>query len=250
MKLSATLFSAAALAVLAGSSVSAHGALALALTGPTTQNYANGGGSGFGGVLGPATISFGSSGGNLDIGTSASSAALGGNIIVIMLDTRNGGIGDFEMNDTADGGRRAVSSPALNGFLNGPAGMTTYSAGSGGGIADFGLAIGSFGSVLFELVGGTNLNFVAFNAAQNISVPLAALGAPGTDDWYAYYTSDSQFLSNESLPASAAYNAGPNPGFTPGTYAVDNFNRFSVPAPGAAALLTLGTLAAARRRRN
>ncbi len=167
-----------------------------------------------------------------------------------MLDTRNGGITDFEMNDTADGGRRAVSSPALNALLNHPIGMTTYLPGSGGGTADFGLAIGSFGSVLFELVPGGNLNFVAFNAAQNISVSLAALGTPATVDFFAYYTSDTGFLSNESLPASAAFNAGGNPGFDPGVFSLADFNRFRVPAPGAAALLGLGTLALARRRRN
>ncbi len=81
MKLSATLFSAAAVAVLAGTSVSAHGALALSLTGPAPQNYSNGGGSGFGGVLGPSTLVMGASGGNLDVSTSVTAGALGNNII-------------------------------------------------------------------------------------------------------------------------------------------------------------------------
>ena len=250
MKSSATLLSAAALASVFVSAGAAHGGLALSLTGPATQAYSNGGGSGFGGVLGPSTLSFGASGGNLDIATSVSSGALGSNLIIIMLDTRNGGVADFEMNDTADGGRKGVSSPALNGILNHPVGMSTYLPGANGGVADFGLAIGNFGSVLFELVPGTNLNFVAFNGAQNISISLAALGAPATVDFFAYYTSDTQFLSNESLPASAGFNSGGNPGFGTGAFSVDNFNRFRIPAPGAAALLGLGALAGARRRRN
>lgn len=250
MKSSATLLNAAALAVVVLSAGAAHGALALSLTGPSTQAYANGGGSGFGGVLGPSTLSFGSSAGNLDITTNVTAGAFGSNLIIVMLDTRNGGVADFEMNDTADGGRKGVSSPALNGNLLHPIGMSSYAAGANGGVADFGLAIGNFGSVLFELVPGTNLNFIAFNGAQNISLSLAALGSPSTVDFFAYYTSDTQFLSNESLPASAGLNGGPNPGFSPGNFSVDNFNRFLVPAPGAAGLLGLGGLIVGRRRRN
>jgi MYXO-CTERM domain-containing protein len=248
MKSSVALFGSAALAAMVVSAGAAHGALALSLSGPSTQTYANGGGSGFGGTLGAGSVSFGASGGNLNV-TFTPGAALN-DIAVFILDTRNGGVGDFEMNDTADGGRAASSSPALNGFVNGPTDMNTYTPGSGGGVGDFALAIGNFGSVLFELVPGTNLNFVAFNAAPNISIPLSALGSPSTIDFYAYYTAGSQYLSNESLPASAALNSAGNHGFDAGTYSVDNFNRFEVPAPGAAALLGLGTLVAARRRRN
>ncbi len=245
-----SLLSAAGLAAAVMCVSSVQGALSLSLTGPATQNYTNGGGTGFGGVLGPATISFGNSGGNLNISTNATAGALGSNLFVIMLDTRNGGVADSEMNDTSDGGRRAVSSPAANGTLNHPLGMNTYLPGSGGGTADFGLAIGNFGSVLFELVPGGSLNFLVFNGAQNIAIPEAVIGSPSTVDWFAYYTSDTGFLSNETLPASPLFNGGGNPGFNTGAFSLENHNQYRVPAPGAVAMLGLGGLVAARRRRN
>lgn len=244
-----TLLSAAGLAAAVMCVSSVQGALSLSLTGPATQNYTNGGGTGFGGVLGPATISFGNSGGNLNISTNATAGALGGNLIVIMLDTRNGGFLDSEIDDTSDGGRRAVSSPALNGTLNHPTGMNTYLPGANGGVADYGLAIGDFGSVLFELVPGS-LNFLVFNGAQNIAIPEAVIGSPSTVDWFAYYTSNTAFLSNETLPGSPLFNGGGNPGFNTGAFSLENHNQYRVPAPAAAALLGLGGLAAARRRRN
>lgn len=242
---------AGAAAIVFVAAATSHAALALSLTGPATQNYGNGGGNGFGGTLGGATITMGSSSGNLDINFLPGGGL--NDLLVIRLDTRNGGVGDAQMDDQADGGRRASSSPIRDGFLNEPAGMTTYAAGSGGAVSDFALVIGNFGVVLFELFPTTtpgSLGFVSFNAGTSVSIPLATLGSPGTVDWFAYYTSDSTFLSNESMPASAALNGAGNPGFGPGTFSVDNFNRFVVPAPGAAALLGLGGLAAFRRRRN
>lgn len=235
---------------------SAFGALSQTLVGPTTQTYNNGGGSGFGGVLGvnptnsnTGAISMGVSGGNLDVSFAPANSL--NDLVVIRFDTRNGGIADTEMDDQADGGRRAASSGFGNGFLNEPFGMNTYTAGSGGGVSDFALVIGGFGSVLFELTAGNNLNFLIFNAAPNMSIPLATLGGPSVVDWFAYYTADSAFLSNESLPASPGYNAGGNFGFGNGTSTaqLENFNRFLVPAPGAAALLGLGGLLVGRRRR-
>ncbi len=237
----------ALIAIAAGSS---HGALAQTKTGPTPQTYTNGGGSGFGGTLGNGAISFGSTSGNLDINFTPGAAL--NDLVVIRLDTRNGGIGDSQMDDTADGGRRASSSPILNTFLNEPTGMNTYSAGSIGGVSDFAVVIGNFGVVVFELTSGTNLNFVSFNAGTSVSIPMGILGSPNTVDWFAYYTSDSAFASNESFPASGTYNGGANPGFgaTGTTFALADFNRYNIPAPGAAALLGLGGLAALRRRRN
>ncbi len=239
---------AALLAVAAGSS---QGALAQTKTGPTPQVYSNGGGSGFGGTLGASSISFGSSSGNLDINFTPGGAL--NDLVVIRLDTRNGGFGDAQMDDQGDGGRRASTSPIRDGFLNEPTGMSTYTAGSTGGVSDFALVIGNFGVVLFELGANTtpnSLNFISFNAGTSVSIPMGTLGSPNTVDWFAYYTSDSTFASNESFPASAGYNGGANPGFGPGTFSLADFNRYLVPAPGAAALLGLGALVGTRRRRN
>lgn len=218
---------------------------ALTQVGPSSQSFANGGGSGFGGTLGNGSIAFdASSGTNLLISLTPGNA-LNDNV-VIWLDTRNGGFKDSEMSDNADGGRRGSSNPILNGNLNFPGGMSSYAAGSGGGTADFALVIGNFGAVLFELNGGS-LNFQIFNGGTSMSIPLALLGNPGNVDWFAFYTADSAYASNESMPASG-FNAGGNLEQT-GNASFDNFNRYQIPTPGAAALLGLGGLAMARRRR-
>lgn len=218
---------------------------ALSKVGPSSQSFANGAGSGFGGTLGNGSVAFdASSGTNLNISFTAGSSL--NDLVVIWLDTRNGGFKDSEMSDTADGGRRASSSPIANGNLNFPGGMSSYLAGAGGGTADFALVFASFGAVLFELNTGS-LNFQIFNGGSSMSIPLSLLGNPNNVDWFAFYTSDSTFGSNESMPGST-FNGGGNLGFD-GNASFDSFNRYTVPTPGALALLGLGGLAASRRRR-
>lgn len=220
----------------------AEGALALSQTdGATPVSYSNGGGTGFGGTLGAGSFTFDANGANLDI-TFTVSGSYGSNIVALYLDTRAGGFSDATMNDTADAGRNVITNLGSSGDETFPTGMT-------GGLPDFGIAIGSFGTVLFELTGGS-LNFIAFNGTPGvISVPLASLGDPTTIDWFAALSSDTNFLSNESLPQDPALNGAGNPGFgATGTYS--EFNRFvTVPEPAAALLGSVGLLAILRRRR-
>lgn len=101
------------------------------MTGPATQNYTNGGGTNWRRAGSDDLVrKLWRQPEHLDQRDGGSS---GGNLIVIMLDTRiNGGFLDSEIDDTSDGGRRAVSSPALNGTLNHPTGMNTYLPGANG----------------------------------------------------------------------------------------------------------------------
>jgi hypothetical protein len=237
----------------AGLASSALAAPALTLNeGASPAVFANGAGSGFGGALGNGGISMDVVGTDLVISFSAG-GGLGDNIVGIFLDTRSGGFTDADMNDNADGGRRVISNLTRDINDNFPAGM---------GAPDFGLGIGGFGSVLFQLNAGSSdghLGFEIFNGASNITIPLALLGNPSQIDWFAALVSDSGYSSNESMPASPSLQANGNPGFgngefggqTPASGEVDytGFNRFVIPTPGAAALVGLGALVAGRRRR-
>jgi len=191
--------------------------------GATPAVFANGGGGGFGGTLGNGAITMDVVGANLNIAFIPGNAL--NDIVALYLDTKSGGFVDADMRDHADGGRTAISELTLTQNDVYPLRM----------LPDFGLAIGNFGSVLFELNAGNtdgHLNFQIFNPAPNISIPLALLGNPSYVDFFAGYTSGGGYNSNESLPGSAINGSG-NPGFgdgqfgglnTGGTY--NNFNRF------------------------
>jgi hypothetical protein len=186
--------------------------------------YANGGGGGFGGTLGNGAITMDVVGTNLNIGFIPGNAL--NDVVALYLDTKSGGFVDADMRDHADGGRTALSELTLTQNDSFPLHV----------LPDFGVAIGNFGSVLFELNAGNtdgHLNFQIFNPAPTISIPLALLGNPAYVDFFAGYASGGGYNSNESLPYSAPLQASGNPGFgdgqfgglfTGGTY--ENFNRF------------------------
>lgn len=216
-------------------------------------SYAGGGG-GFGGVIGGANS-------RLYVNSDSSSLFLGVQVgnnfndnIVVYFNTRNSGgfTSSTQMDDNADPGRGRSSDPA-----SGAGAVVNFPV-----AAHYSLVIGSFGAVMFELQGnGTQHAFKYFTNqftgnGQNFreyALSLAdlggALGSRDYIDFFALYTSDSGFMSNETIPAGAI-NAGSNPGFAEGaTINIENYNRFQIPAPGAAGLLGLAGLAAARRRR-
>ncbi len=240
----------AAIVALGSASVSSAALVLSQSDGASPKIYANGGGSGFGGTLGAGSISMDASGGNLNVSFTAG-GSLNDNV-VIYLDTKSGGFTDSQMNDTADGGRSATSNLTRDVDDVLPI------------LPDYGLVVGNFGSVLFELNAGTtagHLNFLIFNAAPNISIPLATLGGPTNVDFVAGYASGSMYNSNESLPATTAgiNQLGGNPGFgdgsnggvnpAPSQVVYDNYNRFVIPEPASLAALAGVALVGLRRRK-
>jgi hypothetical protein len=210
------------------------------------QVYANGGGNGFGGTLGNGSISMDVVGTDLVIGFTPGNAL--NDLVALFLDTRAGGFIDAQMDDQADGGRRALSNLTSGDNDLYPTPMAP---------PDFGVIFANFGVVVFELTAGNtpgHLNFVSFTGTPGTAtIPLATLGSPGYVDFFAGYIADSGFGSNESLPFSTTLNSGGNPGFgSGGTNVYENFNRFvitsAIPEPGTAVvwglvLVTAGLIA-------
>lgn len=205
-----------------------------------------GGGTGFGGTVGNGVMYMNSDATNLYIGFQAGGAM--NDLITIMLDSRAGGFADAQMDDQGDGGRRASSN--LNGGGDDFFGISP----------DFSVVIGNFGTVMFELNAGNtpnHLSFVNFDNStsqpfREYAIPLATLGAAagGNIDFFVGYIADSGYGSNESMPAQS-FNGGGNLGFDPPpSNSYSAYHRFTVvPAPGSLALLGMGGLLAARRRR-
>lgn len=213
--------------------------------------YGNGGGSGFGGTVGASLLYMDSDGTNLYIGWDPGSA-LNDNA-VLLLDTRAGGFTDADMSDTGDPGRNLSSN--LTRDVNDVMPV----------LPDFSVVFGGFGTVSFELNAGSapnHLNFVAFENDQTgtsdslvreFTLPLATLGNPTTIDFFMAYGSDTNFMSNESLPGGSV-NAGLNPGFDNadnggGDVIWENYNQFVIPEPSASLLGTFAGLFLLRRRR-
>ena len=245
---------------LLAAATSAHAGLSLSLAGPGAQTFSNGGGGGFGGTLGNGSITMEIIGSDLRVTFTPGNAV--NDYVALFLDTRSGGFSDAQMDDQGDDGRRVLSN--LTSLLddvhpNMPSG------------ADFGIAFWNGGngaqSVGFEFNAGNtpfHLNY-AGNYINNgpgsytSTWSLAQLGNPSEINFFAAYTSGGGYNSNESLPASAGLNGNGNPGFGDGQFGglnpppanivYENYNRYLVPTPGAAALLGLGGLMAARRRR-
>ena len=226
--------------------------------GPGNSYQYLGAGGGFGGTLGNAALYMNSDLSNLYIGFQPGADL--NDLVFIQLDTRAGGYTDADMNDNGDGGRRAASNQAVNADDPYPAGF----------LPDYSIVIGSFGIVVFELNAGNtdfHLGFVDFSGTftgnsptlREYSISLASLGSGSGQniDFFIGYTSDSGYLSNESIPASPSLQNNGNPGFgdgqfggTVGSPGYENYNRFrTVPEPATLTLLAFGTIAMIRRRR-
>jgi hypothetical protein len=209
-----------------------------------------GGGSGFGGTLGGGQLHLGTDGTTLFLGFQPGNA-LNDNF-VLHLDTRAGGFTDAQMNDTADPGRNLLSN--LTRDVDDALPISP----------DFGIVIGGFGQVSFELNEGNtpgHLGFLSFEGdqtgnsaslAREFEIPLSTLGNPQTINFLASYGSDTNFMSNESIPADT-FNSGGNPGFdnngTGAPVVRTTFGTFNVPEPASMALAAIGAFLLGRRRR-
>jgi hypothetical protein len=203
-----------------------------------------GGGSGFGGTLGNGTLYMDADSSNLYIGF-APGASLNDNV-VIHLDTKPGGFTDAQMNDTGDPGRNLLTNLTRDDDDTFPV------------LPDYGIVIGQFGEVSFELTNGA-LNFISFQndqtgnsntLAREFAIPRASLGDPSAVNFFVSYGSDTNFMSNESIPLEG-FNAGANPGFGAGggTVVHANHDQFLVPEPASIGLIGMGWIAGMRRRR-
>jgi hypothetical protein len=209
-----------------------------------------GGGAGFGGTLGAGSLHVDTDGVMLYFGFQPGNFV--NDNVVIHLDTRTGGFTDNDMNDTADPGRNLLSN--LTASVDDPFPI----------LPDFGIVMGQFGQVSFELAAGGNnsLIFVAFEndqtgnsntLAREFEIPLATIGNPSAINFFVSYGSDTNYMSNESIPAEA-FNAGPNPGTdNAGTNTAvvrNNYNEFVVPEPASIGLLGMSLMGLMRRRRS
>jgi len=233
------------------------------LTGAATTGA--GGGGSFNGVAGQAQVFMNSSGGAnpvLTIGFLPGATLF--NVFVMYLDTRVGGInGANQATDGTDGSRRAITAllrtnTSLPATFDPDYAVVFSLSGTflfqidtfAGGLAGASRSAYGFVNILntpgFSSTGSTNSS----DAFRELQVPYAALGVTVLDtaiDFAVGLSSESGFVSSETLPASANYNAAGNPGFSGGAQWT-SFNRF-IPTPGASALLALGGILASRRRR-
>lgn len=159
------------------------------------STYNGNGKTGFGGTIGNGSLTISESGN--DIILNLTTGGTFNDILVIYFDSKSGGLSNTTtINDDADGGRSAVSG---NSGTN--ASEVTFPAGFG---ADYGLAWGNFGSVLFELTpGGANsLTYISFNSsASSRTIPKSELGITGSISFkfVATYVSGTAYRSNEAL---------------------------------------------------
>ncbi len=210
-----------------------------------------GSGSGFGGALGNGALYMDTDASNLYVGLKLGNDL--NDVAVIYFDTKAGGFTDATMNDTSDGGRAVITN------------LTRDSNDVFPFEADYALIIGNFGTVTFELTSGS-LNFLQYDGqftgnssatAREVSLPKSSFAIGNRFDFFAAYSSDSNFLSDETIPTQGFSGTG-NPGFgNPASNVLfSHFNRFQltapVPEPGALAVFGLGglsLLSVLRRRR-
>jgi hypothetical protein len=213
--------------------------------GPGNSYSFTGGGSGFGGTVGNGTLYMESDATNLYVGFQPG-ASLNDNV-VIHLDTKAGGFTDATMSDTTDPGRNLLTNLTRDVDDPFPAGI----------LPDYGMVFFQNGEVSFELTGGS-LTFIgpfdgANSQVREMAIPLSTIGNPSAISFFVSYGSNTNFMSNESIPAEA-FNALGNPGFdnasnggVPVIHA--NYDQFLVPEPASLGLISLSGLFMRRCRR-
>jgi len=220
----------------------------------------NGNGStGFGGVIGPGSLEIET----LADGTVNMTLNHPGDhfdFTAMYIDSVAGGVSNTSaLSDTADGGRAGLSGLGFGG--------ETSDLGFASGFeADFGVSWEAAFSGIFDLVNdNSSFGFVAgvstdasrdaTDASWNISFNMSDIGLSAGDSFKvvaSYLNSGNAFRSGEFIGADdlGPFPADPNIGQNAWDLGDDDYILVnSVPAPGAVALLGLGGLVGARRRR-
>jgi hypothetical protein len=234
------------------------GALYASLALPVfATTYSGNGNTGFGGPVGNGSLIVTNDGSNITFNFTPS-GSIGGNDLVIYIDSISGGYSSTAgFNDANDGGRKAVSGYTAtdNGGGSGQS-VLTFASGFN---ADYAIDIGSSYASLFGLANGGNnsLNYIT-GASQtgspySLTIPLIDLGlstASGqTIGIFGTLVSESGYRSTEAI---AGNDTSSGQGWIPftqtsfGTYTVT-----AVPEPSTFALCGISSLAMLRllRRR-
>lgn len=223
-----------------GAGAVVNGTIATDEYGPSNSYSFTGGGAGFGGMVGGATMYLKSDAGNVYIGFSNLGIPPGNpDQCIVYLHTRSGGFQpNGQMSDTSDSTRRNVSLLSTGGTER-----IIFQDGAVSNNPDFALAIlnrtNGF-SRLFDLrgAGTAHVEIAHYSAGRGTATPefgiprsALGLGNTGTVDFVALAISDTGFLSDECLP---------NPGFSGspgfnngGTTVYSNFHRFAIAPPPA-----------------
>jgi len=217
---------------------------------PATIN--GNGNTGFGGTVGNGNLGITDNGTSITF-TLNSSGALGGNDLVIYIDSVAGGFSSTAgFQDAGDGGRSAVS-----GYSSSGQSVLTFASGFA---PSYAVDVGNTYASLFGLANGGNnsLNYIT-GAAQSssspysLTLPLTDLGlttgAGQSFTLFATLVSESGYRSTEAIAGNDSGTQGWNP-FTQTSFAT--YTTMAVPEPSITVLLGgggLATLLLLRRRR-
>ncbi len=210
--------------------------------GPGNSYSFSGGGSGFGGQFGNATMYMKASVANLYIAFENLGVPTDANQYLIYFNTRSGGFqpNGTDMDDASDAGRSNVSRMSRDG-----ADSVTFHDGATTASPDFALLLnnrsesdGGFAALLELAPAGQQHNLLTMQRSAlgasviEFAIPLSTLGlSPGDSvDFAAFNISATGFLSNEGIPATGL---GSNPGFADGqSNEFADFHRFTTFSAG------------------
>lgn len=187
------------------------------------STYNGNGKTGFGGTIGNGSLTITESGTDIVLTLTTGTSTSFNDNLVIYFDSETGGVANTStINDDADGGRASVSG---NSGTN--ASEVTFPTGFN---ADYGMAWGNFGSVLFKLTpgGSGSLTYISFNnSTTSRTIPKSELGITGpvSFKFVATYVSGTAYRSNEALVqdiGNGTADAGQNFGYNPITFSSSN----------------------------